>query len=191
MAVASVGDSTLAKTKILATHHTLNGVDRRHRGTKPAHAVQGSEERERFSVTCAQQSSRAGSDTFFCRTPTHARRGSGSQWKDTRLAIEHPPWPTIIDSDRALRPTLSAPRPTLLILGSQSRRAGSHDGNGLVVHRDAKLQIAHGGAVLSLPIVELLRIRPVAPSGTGEYAAAVLFPAPCAQRPRRGCHFGA
>jgi hypothetical protein len=41
MAVASVGGSTLAKTKILAKHHTVNGVGRLHRGTKPAHAVLG------------------------------------------------------------------------------------------------------------------------------------------------------
>ena len=51
---------------------------------------------------------------------------SGSQWKNARLAIEHPPWPTIIDSVGCSRPTLSAPEPRLLILGSHSAPAGSH-----------------------------------------------------------------
>ena len=58
-------------------------------------------------------------------------RCSGSQWKDGRLAIEHPFRPTLIDSGRALRPTLIAPEPRLLILGSQSCLAGSDYCNGL------------------------------------------------------------
>jgi len=58
-------------------------------------------------------------------------RTSGSHSLDARLAIEHPLWPTIIDSDACSKPTLSAPEPTLLILGSQSCLAGSHYCNGL------------------------------------------------------------
>jgi hypothetical protein len=44
---------------------------------------------------------------------------SGLQWKDARLAILPPFWPTIIDSGACVRPTFIAPEPTLLILGSQ------------------------------------------------------------------------
>jgi hypothetical protein len=55
---------------------------------------------------------------------------SGSHSLDARLAIEHPLWPIIIDSDACSKPTLSAPEPTLLILGSQSCLAGSHYCNG-------------------------------------------------------------
>jgi len=45
---------------------------------------------------------------------------SGLQWKDARLAIEHPSWPIIIDSGMCARLTLSAPEPTVLILGLHS-----------------------------------------------------------------------
>jgi hypothetical protein len=50
----------------------------------------------------------------------------GLQWKSIRLAIEHPFWPTIIDSGACVRPTFIAPEPTVLILGSQSCRVGPH-----------------------------------------------------------------
>jgi hypothetical protein len=53
-------------------------------------------------------------------------RTSGLHSLDARLAIEHLSWPTIIDSGTWSRPTLSAPEPTLLILGSHSCRLGSH-----------------------------------------------------------------
>jgi hypothetical protein len=51
---------------------------------------------------------------------------SGSHQLSGRLAIEHSSRPTIIDSGACVRPTLSAPEPTLLHLGSQSAHAGSH-----------------------------------------------------------------
>ena len=51
---------------------------------------------------------------------------SGLHYLKARLAREHHSRPTIIDSDRALRPTLTAPEPTVVILGSQSSPAGSH-----------------------------------------------------------------
>ena len=51
----------------------------------------------------------------------------GSHYLTARLAIEHPSRPTIIDSVGCSRPTLFAPEPRLLILGSQLAPAGSHD----------------------------------------------------------------
>jgi hypothetical protein len=51
---------------------------------------------------------------------------SGLHYLKAQLAIEHLFRPTIIDSDRALRLTLIAPEPTVLILGLQSSPAGSH-----------------------------------------------------------------
>jgi hypothetical protein len=46
-------------------------------------------------------------------------RTCGLHSLNVRLAMEHPAWPTIIDSNQGLRPTLATPRLTLLILGSQ------------------------------------------------------------------------
>jgi hypothetical protein len=43
----------------------------------------------------------------------------GLHYLTARLAIKHPSWPTIIDSVGCSSPTLSAPEPTFLILGSQ------------------------------------------------------------------------
>jgi hypothetical protein len=51
---------------------------------------------------------------------------SGSHSLDARLALEHPSWPTIIDSGAGVRPPLAAPEPTVLQLGSQSCRVGPH-----------------------------------------------------------------
>ena len=70
----------------------------------------------------------------------------GLQWKRAWLAIGHPCWPTMIESVGCSRPTLSAPEPRLLILGSQSAPAGSH-----YVHRDEAwrmtvLEQADGGS---------------------------------------------
>jgi len=53
-------------------------------------------------------------------------RCSGSHYLHARLAIEHPSRPTIIDSGTCSRPILSAPEPTLLILGSQSSPTDSY-----------------------------------------------------------------
>src|SRR5512132_1037938 len=50
---------------------------------------------------------------------------SGSHYLTARLAIEHPSRTTIIDSVGCSRPTLFAPEPRLLILGSYSCRVGS------------------------------------------------------------------
>jgi hypothetical protein len=70
---------------------------------------------------------------------------SGSQWKRARLAIEHPSWPTIIDSGTCVRPTLIAPEPRLLILGSQSTPAGSHYLHRAIAWRMTALVRADGG----------------------------------------------
>jgi hypothetical protein len=43
----------------------------------------------------------------------------GSHYLNARLAMEHPSWPTIIDSGACVRPTSIAPEPKLLILGLQ------------------------------------------------------------------------
>jgi hypothetical protein len=53
-------------------------------------------------------------------------RCSSSHSLDARLAIEYPSRPTLIDSGMCARPTLIAPEPRLLILGSQSAPAGPH-----------------------------------------------------------------
>jgi hypothetical protein len=70
-------------------------------------------------------------EALFAKLGTHDAPGiaalfadevhwSGAHYLSARLALEHPSWPTIIDSILCSRPTLFAPEPGLLPQGSHS-----------------------------------------------------------------------
>jgi hypothetical protein len=81
---------------------------------------------------------------MLCRKAFWPVTCCGLHYLSGRLAIEHPSWPTIIDSGGCSQPTLSAPEPRLLILGSQSAPAGPHYVHRAVASRMTALVRADG-----------------------------------------------